>query len=184
MPYSRSLERDDLHIFDFCSKVASLTQNKDSIEVFYGKTNVLWKEINCWMPNSIVLQKASKRSTYLSKETVSTNFSLELRIHWTKNIDIFSIKILPTVDVAYAINRCELVQWGIMSGESSLGPSISKVGSMLAMPNQYLSPHSNKMVTKRLIWITVTVSTHLKWVFQVQRLSKVVGRPTKEKGHH
>jgi hypothetical protein len=35
--------RDELQIFDLSTNAATLVQGKDSIEVFFGKLNILWK---------------------------------------------------------------------------------------------------------------------------------------------
>ena len=43
--------RDELQIFDLSSKATTLRQNNDTIEVYYGKLNILWKEIDRRMPN-------------------------------------------------------------------------------------------------------------------------------------
>ena len=49
--------RDELQIFDLSSKAATLRQANDTIEVYYGKLNILWKEIDQRMPNPIVCSK-------------------------------------------------------------------------------------------------------------------------------
>ena len=49
--------RDELYTFDPSSKAATLTQANDTIEVYYGKQNVLWKEIDRRMPNTMVCSK-------------------------------------------------------------------------------------------------------------------------------
>ena len=43
--------KDELQTFDLSSKAASLKQSNESIEVYYGKLNTLWKEIDRRMPN-------------------------------------------------------------------------------------------------------------------------------------
>ena len=43
--------RDELQIFDLSSKAATMKQDNDTLEVFYGKLNMLWKEIDRRMPN-------------------------------------------------------------------------------------------------------------------------------------
>ena len=42
---------DKLQIFDLSLKAASLKQNNDTIKVYFGKLNTLWKEIDRRMPN-------------------------------------------------------------------------------------------------------------------------------------
>ena len=57
-----SSERDELQTFDLCSKVATLKQNQEPIEIYYTKLNTLWKDtklntlwkkINRHMPNPV-----------------------------------------------------------------------------------------------------------------------------------
>ena len=43
--------RDELQIKDLRSKASSLKQNNDSIEIYFGKLNTLWKEIDRRRPN-------------------------------------------------------------------------------------------------------------------------------------
>ena len=38
--------RDELQIFDLSSQANNLKQNQDPLEVFYGKLNTIWKEID------------------------------------------------------------------------------------------------------------------------------------------
>ena len=45
--------RDELKIFDLSTKVASLKQNHDSSEVFYGNLQTLWRSIDRRIPNSM-----------------------------------------------------------------------------------------------------------------------------------
>ena len=47
--------RDKLQIFDL--KAATLRQADDTIEVYYGKLNILWKEIDRRMPNPMTYSK-------------------------------------------------------------------------------------------------------------------------------
>ena len=49
--------KDEHQIFALSSKATTLTQANDTIEVYYGKLNVLWKKIDQRMPNSMVCSK-------------------------------------------------------------------------------------------------------------------------------
>ena len=49
--------RDELQIFDLSSKAATLRLANDTIEVYYGKLNILWKEIDWIMPNPMTCSK-------------------------------------------------------------------------------------------------------------------------------
>ena len=45
--------RDKLQIFDLSSKASTLAQGSNTIELFFGQLNNLWKEIDRRMPNSM-----------------------------------------------------------------------------------------------------------------------------------
>ena len=49
--------RDELQIFDLSSKAATTKQDNDTIEIYYGKLNMLWKEIDRRMPNPMTCSK-------------------------------------------------------------------------------------------------------------------------------
>ena len=49
--------RDELQIFDLSTKLATLTQGKNTIEQFYSQLNTLWKKIDRHMPNPLECSK-------------------------------------------------------------------------------------------------------------------------------
>ena len=46
--------RDELQIFDLSSKAAMTKQDNDTIVVYYGKLNMLWKESENAKPNDML----------------------------------------------------------------------------------------------------------------------------------
>ena len=74
-------ERDELQIFDQSTKAITLVQGKDSIEVYFGKLNTIWKEIDRRMPNPMKCVEDITNSILLFKGRGCINFWLELRLH-------------------------------------------------------------------------------------------------------
>ena len=61
--------RDELQIFDLISKAATLRQDNDNIEVYYGKLNIPWKEIDRRMPNPMTCPQYIKEfNKYIQRQ--------------------------------------------------------------------------------------------------------------------
>ena len=101
--------RDELQIFDLSSKAASLKQNNESIEVYYGKLNTLWKEIDGRMPNPMKCSEditefnsfIQRRRLYQFLAGINENLDKERR-------DLLNQDLLPTLEIAYAMIHGEL----------------------------------------------------------------------------
>ena len=125
--------RDELQILDFSSKASSLKQNNDSIEIYFGKLNTLWKEIDRKMPNPMKYdENITIFNTFIQTQCwyqfladINDNFDKERQ-------DLLNQTPLPTLDMAYAAIRREIARRGIMIHVSSLGKNPSEIGSGLA----------------------------------------------------
>ena len=125
--------RNELQIFDLSLKAATLRQDNDTIEVYYGKLNILWKEIDRRMPNPMTCSKdITEFNRYIQRQRlyqfltgINDNLDKERR-------DILNSKPLPTVETAYATIRREIARRRIMNGVSSPGTSPSEIRSGLA----------------------------------------------------
>ena len=125
-------ERDELQILDFSSKASSLKQNNDSIEIYFGKLNTLWKEIDRKMPNPMKYdENITIFNTFIQTQCwyqfladINDNFDKERQ-------DLLNQTPLPTLDMAYAAIRREIARRGIMIHVSSLGKNPSEIGSGL-----------------------------------------------------
>ena len=127
--------RDELQIFDLSSKAASsLKQNNDSIEIYFGKLNKLWKEIDRRMPNPMKYDEditifntfIQTQRLYQFSAGINDTFDNERR-------DFLNQTQLPTLDMAYATSRQEIARRGIMIHVSSLGKNPLEIGSGLAV---------------------------------------------------
>ncbi|XP_057540796.1 uncharacterized protein LOC130818653 [Amaranthus tricolor] len=129
--------RDELQIFDLSSKAATLKQNNDTIEVYYGKLNMLWKEIDRRMPNPMNCpQDITEFNKYIQRQRLyqfltGINDSLD-----KEKRDILNSEPLPMVETAYASIRREITRRQIMTGVSSPGTSPSEIGSGLSTRNK------------------------------------------------
>ena len=114
--------RDELQIFDLSSRAATLRQDNDNIEVYYGKLNTIWKEIDRRMPNPMTCpQDITKFNKYIQRQRlyqfltgINDNLDKERR-------DILNSEPLPMVETAYASIRREITRRNIMNGVSSPG---------------------------------------------------------------
>ncbi|XP_057518458.1 uncharacterized protein LOC130799377 [Amaranthus tricolor] len=129
--------RDELQIFDLNSKAANLKQDNDTIEVYYGKLNTLWKEIDRRMPNPMKCSADTttfnsfiqRQRLYQFLAGINDNLDAERR-------QLLNQDPLPTIEMAYAMIRRELARCGIMSTTSSLGGNPSEIGKGLAIRGQ------------------------------------------------
>ena len=112
--------RDELQIFDLSSKAAMTKQDNDTIEIYYGKLNMLWKEIDRRMPNPMTCSKdITEFNRYIQRQRL---YQFLTGIH--DNLDkerreILNREPLPTVETAYATIRREISRRSIMNGTSS-----------------------------------------------------------------
>ena len=126
--------RDELQIFDLSSKATSLKQYNDPIEVYYGKLNTLWKEIDRRMPNPLKCSEditvfnsfIQRQRLYQFLAGVNEDLDKERR-------DLLNQEPLPTLEMAYAMIRRELARRGIMGTTSSPGTNPSEIGKGLAI---------------------------------------------------
>ena len=121
---------DELQIFDLSTKVASLKQNHDSLEVFYGNLQTLWRVIDRRMPNP--MKHAEDITIYNNIVQKQRLFQFLTGINDTldkERRDILNLDPLPTLDKAIAIIRREISRRGIMSSRSSSEPSSSEIGN-------------------------------------------------------
>ena len=129
--------RDELQIFDLSSKASAVKQNHDTIEVYFGNLNNLWKEIDQRMPNpmkcadDITLFNGfiQKQRLYQFLAGINDTFDKEMR-------DLLNQDTLPTLDVAYAMIRQDIARRGIMSHTSSSGLRPSEIGSAVVARNR------------------------------------------------
>ena len=123
-----------MQIFDLSSKAANLKQENDTIEMYYGKLNTLWKEIDRRMPNSMKCSTdITTFNSFIQRQRLyqflaGINDSLDAERRQILNQDP-----LPTIEMAYAMIRRELARRGIMSTTSSLGGNPSEIGKGLAI---------------------------------------------------
>ena len=129
--------RDELQIFDLSSQANNLKQNQDPLEVFYGKLNTIWKEIDRRQPNPMIhAEDITIFNTFIQKQRL---FQFLAGIHDTfdkEKRDLLHQDPLPTVEVAYATIRREISRRGIMSHTSSPGKIPSEIGSGLAVKHR------------------------------------------------
>ncbi|XP_057543943.1 uncharacterized protein LOC130823341 [Amaranthus tricolor] len=129
--------RDELQIFDLSSKAATMKQGNDTIETYYGKLNMLWKDIDRRMPNPMTCsQDITEFNRYIQRQRL---YQFLNGIH--DNIDkerreILNSVPLPMVEIAYATIKREITRRRIMNGLSSLGTNPSDIGSGLATRNK------------------------------------------------
>lgn len=129
--------RDELQIFDLSTKAASLKQNHDSLEVFYGNLQTLWRAIDRRMPNP--MKHAEDITIYNNIVQKQRLFQFLAGINDTldkERRDILNLDPLPTLDKAFAIIRREMSRRGIMSSASTSEPSSSEIGSGLIVRNR------------------------------------------------
>ena len=131
--------RDELQIFDLSSKAATLRQDNNTIEVYYGKLNILWKEIDRRMPNPMTCSRdITEFNKYIQRQRlyqfltgINDNLDNERR-------DILNNEPLPMVETAYATIRREVARRRIMNNVSSPGTSPSEIGSRFSHAKQIL----------------------------------------------
>ena len=129
--------RDKLQNYDLSSTAATLRQGNNTIETYFGKLSMLWKEIDRRMPNLMTCsQEITTFNNFIQRQRlyrfltgINENLDKERR-------NLLHMDPLPTVDVAYATIRREISRRRIMTGVSSLGLDPSKIGSGLAMKNK------------------------------------------------
>ncbi|XP_057529817.1 uncharacterized protein LOC130808356 [Amaranthus tricolor] len=129
--------RDELQIFDLSSKAATLRQDNDTIEGYYGKLNILWKEIDRRMPNPMTCpQDITEFNKYIQRQRlyqfltgINDNLDKERR-------EILNSEPLPMVETAYASIRREITRRKIMNSVSSPGTRPSEIGLGLATRNK------------------------------------------------
>lgn len=129
--------RDELQIFDLSSQANTLKQNRDSLEVFYGKLITIWKEIDRRQPNAMIhAEDITIFNTFIQKQRlfqflagINETFDKEKR-------DSLNQDPLPTVEMAYATIRREISRRGIMTHTSSRGKIPSAIGSGLAVKHR------------------------------------------------
>ena len=129
--------RDELQIYDLSSTATTLRQGNSTIETYFGKLSMLWKEIDRWMPNPMTCsQDITEFNNFIQRQRlyqfltgINENLDIERR-------DLLHMDPLPTVDVAYATIRREISHRKIMTGHSSPGLDPSEIGSGLAMKNK------------------------------------------------
>ncbi|XP_057546216.1 uncharacterized protein LOC130825160 [Amaranthus tricolor] len=134
--------RDELQIFDLSSQANNIKQDRDPIEVFYGKLTTIWKEIDRRQPNPMKhTEDITIFNTFIQKQRlfqflagINDTFDKEKR-------DLLNQDPLPTVEIAYATIRREISRRGIMIQASSSGKHPSEIGSGLAV-KQYRSETS------------------------------------------
>ena len=129
--------RDELQIFDLSSQANSLKQNRDPLEVFYGKLTTIWKEIDRRQPNPMIHAEDIKIfNTFIQKQPL---FQFLVGINKTfekEKRDLSSQDPLPTVEMAYATIRREISRRGIMTHTSSPEKIPSEIGSRLAVKHR------------------------------------------------
>ena len=117
----------------------TLRQGNNTIETYFGKLSMLWKEIDRRMPNPMICSQdittfnniIQRQRLYQFLIGINENLDKERR-------DLLHMDPLPTVDVAYATIRWEISRRRIMIGVSSPGLDPSEIGSGLAMKNKSL----------------------------------------------
>ncbi|XP_057522436.1 uncharacterized protein LOC130802433 [Amaranthus tricolor] len=113
--------RDGLQIFDLTVKTNKIQQGTDTIETYYSKLIMLWKEIDRRQPNPmkdpddiiVYSQLIQKNRLYQFLAGIHQTFDKDRR-------DLLLLDPLPTVEEAYASIRREILRRGIMKTEPSL----------------------------------------------------------------
>lgn len=93
-----------------------MKQNKDPIEVFYGKLTAVWKEIDRRVPNpmkypediTIYHEKTQEHRLYQFLAGLDDTFDKDRR-------DLINREKMPTVEEAYATIRRKVATRGIMT---------------------------------------------------------------------
>ena len=112
--------RDGLQIFDLTVKTNKIQQGTNTIETYYSKLLVLWKEIDRRQPNPmkdpgeiiIYNQLIQQNRLYQFLAGINDTFDKDRRDH-------LLLDLLPTVEEAYASIRREIMRRGIMKTEPS-----------------------------------------------------------------
>ncbi|XP_057540778.1 uncharacterized protein LOC130818633 [Amaranthus tricolor] len=112
--------RDGLQIFDLTVKANKIQQGTDTIETYYSKLLMVWKEIDRRQPNpmkdpgDIVIynQLIQKNRLYQFLAGIHQTFDKDRR-------DLLLLDPLRTVEEAYASIRREILRRGIMKTEPS-----------------------------------------------------------------
>ena len=112
--------RDGLQIFDLTVKTNKIQQGPDTIETYYSKLIVLWKEIDRRQPNPmkdpcdiiIYNQITQQNKLYQFLGGINETYDKDRR-------DLLLLDPLPTVEEAYASIRREILRRGIMKTNPS-----------------------------------------------------------------
>lgn len=121
--------QDELQIFDLTNKVASLKQNSDSIEIFYGKLLTLWNKIDRRLPNPMKCASDTTISNAFIQHQCLYQFLAGLNDSLDRDRrDLLNQDPLPTVDKAFATIRQNITRRAIMKGNSSSGNIPSEIG--------------------------------------------------------
>ena len=129
--------RDELQIYDLSSTAATLRQGNSTIETYYEKISMLWKEIDRRMPNPMTCpQDITAFNNFIQRQRLY-QFLTEINEDLDKERrDLLHMDLLPTVDVAYATIRGEISRRKIMTGVSSPGIDPLEIGSGLVTRNK------------------------------------------------
>ncbi|KAK9732802.1 hypothetical protein RND81_04G023300 [Saponaria officinalis] len=126
--------KDELQIYDLATKVGSIKQGKDSIEVFYGKLISIWKEIDRRTPSPMKCPEditaynniIQRQRLYQLLAGINDSLDKERR-------DLLHQDPLPTVEMAYAQIRWEILRRSIMYDDTPPeGTLSSEIGAGLA----------------------------------------------------
>ena len=128
---------DELQIYDLSSTAATLRQGNSTIETYFGKLSMLWKEIDKRMPNPMTCpQDITAFNNFIQRQRLY-QFLTEINENLDKERrDLLHMDHLPTVDVAYATIRREISRRKIITDVSSPGIDPSEFCSGLAMKNK------------------------------------------------
>ncbi|XP_057526492.1 uncharacterized protein LOC130805723 [Amaranthus tricolor] len=128
---------DELQIYDLSSIAATLRQEINTIETYFEKLSMLWKEIDGRMPNFMTCpQDITAFNNFIQRQRLYqflTGINEDLD---KERRDLLHMDPLPTVEVAYATIRREISRRKIMTGVSSPGIDPSEFGSGLAVKNK------------------------------------------------